>query len=293
MITNGCKDKSTVGFMPRYSALWLRRGRLNVPAIAVGLDPYEAELEDRIVAGWKAFSPEIDITAFATKSKWGSDRILACVHRTHYNHPEIFYLSHVGGLRKKWWSRGPIVNVSLIGIEYDFKPDEYDTRKRKLDSVVAKIMSCLQGINGDVEKALFLHDYLVRCCDYDIVAKGENDHTCLARTAYSALVRGRAVCEGYAMAYRYLLNAARIVSDVAISESMGHIWNYVRIHGRWYHVDVTYDDPVCVNGFKPGRKISRKHFLMSDKKAEATGHMRWDVRGLPPACDQRYDAQYL
>ena len=293
MITSGRKNKGAVGFMPRHSALWFRRGCLNVPAIVVGLAPYEAELQDRIVDGWKSFSPEIDITAFVQKSKWGSDRILACIYRAYYNHPEIFYLSQIAGLRERRSPRGSIENVSLTGIEYDFKPVEYDTRKRRLDAVVATIMSRLRCIDDDIQKALLLHDYLVQSCDYDIVAKEGNDRTCLARTAYSALVRGRAVCEGYAMAYRYLLNAAGIVSDVAVSDSMNHIWNYVRIQGRWYHVDVTYDDSVCANGQKRHDKICRMHFLMSDEKARATGHRHWDVRGLPPACDQKYDGQYL
>lgn len=125
-----------------------------------------------------------------------------------------------------------------------------------------------------------------------LVSSDNWEYSTRARTAYSALVRRKAVCEGYAMAYRLLLNAVGIVSDVSIDRSGKHIWNYVRIHGRWYHVDVTWDDPVYAGPVQCRRRISHRHFLMSDRKARKTGHKRWDVRGLPPADDERFDSQY-
>ena len=157
---------------------------------------------------------------------------------------------------------------------------------------VVDAMSTIRGVSDEEEKALRLHDYLVHICDCDVTVKDDKVYSTLARTAYSALVRRKAVCEGYAMAYRLLLNAAGIVSDVAIDRGSHHIWNYVRIRDRWYHVDVTWDDPVLIGAPRRGRRISHRHFLMSDNKARRTGHKRWNVRGLPPADDERFDSQY-
>ena len=32
-------------------------------------------------------------------------------------------------------------------------------------------------------------------------------------------------------------------TSFAISTSMDHMWNVVKIDGNWYHVDTTWDDP--------------------------------------------------
>ena len=62
----------------------------------------------------------------------------------------------------------------------------------------------------------------------------------LQHTAYGALVNKKAVCEGYAKAYKLLMDAMGIPCDVVINED--HAWNVVCLEGNWYLVDVTNDD---------------------------------------------------
>ena len=62
----------------------------------------------------------------------------------------------------------------------------------------------------------------------------------MVQTAYGALVNKEAVCEGYAKAYKLLLNAMGIECDVVINAE--HAWNVVQLEGKWYLVDVTNDD---------------------------------------------------
>ena len=124
------------------------------------------------------------------------------------------------------------------------------------------------------------------------------------------------------MAYRHLLNAVGIQSEEVISEEMNHCWNYVRLNEKWYHVDVTYDDPVVTSGAAGQDMISRfmnslekdihkwmdsmsikivsrnavshENFLMSDARARETKHYGWKIRGgLPPATDTRYDKRSI
>ena len=91
------------------------------------------------------------------------------------------------------------------------------------------------------------------------------------------------------MAYRYLLHKAGICSEEVLSDKMNHCWNYVKIGENWYHVDVTWDDPVY-QGRKPNNEcISHEHFLLSDEAIRAKKHYGWDTRGLPAATDTRYD----
>ena len=87
-----------------------------------------------------------------------------------------------------------------------------------------------------------------------------NDNSPLARTAYIVLVRHKAVFEGYTMAYRYLLNAVGIQSEEIISKEMNHCWNYVQLNGKWYHLDVTYDDPDFSTGIT-GRDAFQRFWI--------------------------------
>lgn len=265
---------------------------LKVPTLIADLAPEAEELQSIVVAGWKSFASKIDITEFVRKSRWKPDRILSCVRETHYNHPEVFFLAQGIEFEQILRPDGTLIKAALIGLNYSLTMPEYLVRKSKLDAAIIEAMSTISGVVGEEEKALRLHDYLVSVCDCDVTDKNDKVYSTRARTAYSALVRGKAVCEGYAMAYRLLLNAAGIVSDVSIDRINKHIWNYVRIRGNWYHVDVTWDNPVCVGPIRRCRKISHRHFLMSDRKAIKTGHKHWNVRGLPPAYDEQYDEQY-
>lgn len=248
-----------------------------------------SRLEKLVVDGWKRFSPEIDITGFMRSANMNPEEVGSCIQNIKYGHPEIFYFK--GAFTVRQWNRasGELVKATLQGLEYDFGASEYDVRKRRFNTVVLEAMHSAYHETDEVGKALRLHDYLVRICDYDLAASEAKDHSHRGHTAYDALVLRKAVCEGYAMAYRHLLNVAGIVSSVAVSAEDFHIWNYVRIYGKWYHVDVTFDDPICLNGISQRDRISHTHFLMSDKKALATGHHAWNVHGLPPASDERYD----
>lgn len=56
------------------------------------------------------------------------------------------------------------------------------------------------------------------------------------------------VCEGYARGYKVLMDKAGIPTDVVTGDNRtnsslsGHAWNLVKLDGKWYHVDITWDD---------------------------------------------------
>ena len=57
----------------------------------------------------------------------------------------------------------------------------------------------------------------------------------------------------------YLLREAGLSCAIASSENINHAWNIVKIHGKWYHIDATWDDPVWD---MPGRSY-HDYFLVS------------------------------
>ena len=266
-----------------------RRGER--PPIRRVTDSYtieEREFDRVVVSALMDFEPEIDVTKFAAEYGWDHDRISDLFFDVLWNNPQIFFVTKRA--QCQWTHCGDIVTRFVItDIRYGIAKDDYPKRKSELDEAVADALSCLDDLMSEVEKAKALHDHIVRICEYDRAAADANDGSPLARTVYSVMVRRLAVCEGYTMAYRYLLNKVGIRSEEVISDKMNHCWNYVNLSGQWYHVDVTWDDPIYA-GKDPARDpISHEFFLLSDEAIRVKKHDAWDVRGLPPATDTQYD----
>jgi len=118
--------------------------------------------------------------------------------------------------------------------EYLCSASEAASRKTKFDQTVNKIVSRVRPEWTDAEKVLYLHDTLIERCEYDFTYTNYD--------AYSALVSGSAVCQGYALALNVMCHKIGIPSYVISSDEHNHMWNVVQIDGEWYHVDATYDD---------------------------------------------------
>lgn len=137
------------------------------------------------------------------------------------------------------------------------KIDEYN---QKLEKIKNNVISNTYG--SDYERAKQIHDALVDTLEYDQTLN--RLHT---RDIYGALVEHDVVCEGYAKAYKYLLDAVGIpcvlVSGTGTNskgETEEHIWNYVLLGNNWYAVDVTWDDPIMIGGTLTDT-IKYKYFL--------------------------------
>lgn len=103
-------------------------------------------------------------------------------------------------------------------------------------SIVNKAVSqAKQNTNGsEYEMALYLHDWLLDQLEYDNSLKWSS--------AESALTRGLGTCQAYESAYSKLLTAAVITNSETRDTYDGHTWNAVKLDGKWYQVDCTWDD---------------------------------------------------
>lgn len=103
------------------------------------------------------------------------------------------------------------------------------------DIVAAAVKKCSKETDGtDYEKALWLHDWLLQQLDYD--------HSLKWSSAESALTRKLGTCQAYESAYSKLLTAAGITNAETRDTYDGHTWNAMKLDGKWYQVDCTWDD---------------------------------------------------
>lgn len=88
----------------------------------------------------------------------------------------------------------------------------------------------------DVAKVYF--QWLCDNCEYDRVnARNESAHS---HIAYSALIDGKAVCDGYTGAYNLFLKLEGI--DCYALANNTHIWTVATLDGTEYHIDATWGD---------------------------------------------------
>lgn len=174
-------------------------------------------------------------------------------------HPDLYYVN-VG--KTLVWGDNVIV-TRIAAVYYD----EYDTTA--FETAVSDALSGVSDSMTDLQKAITLHDYLVINCKY-------NTSSSLPRkafNAYGAMVDKTAVCQGYALAYKYLLEKAGVESYMVTSETMNHAWNMVKLDGKYYHVDVTFDDPLADRiGY-----VRHKNMLRSDTGIAENDHEGWVI----------------
>ncbi|MEL7647477.1 MAG: S-layer homology domain-containing protein [Sedimentibacter sp.] len=123
-----------------------------------------------------------------------------------------------------------------------------DAVKEKVSEIIKEIIK--PGMTY-IEREIAINNYLCDNVEYDndaaqqLLKYGyvEEEHRD-SFNAYGALIKGIAVCEGYAEAFKLLCDQAQITSIVVTGklDDIGHAWNRVYISGKWYDVDVTNND---------------------------------------------------
>lgn len=132
----------------------------------------------------------------------------------------------------------------------------------------------------DIDAILAVHDYLIRNTTYDAATASAGTGG-PAHYAEGLLLNNLAVCSGYASAFQLLMSFADINCEYVYTDS--HAWNLVQLEEEWYHIDVTWDDPVPD---QPGTVIY-SHFMMTDAEvASLEDHNNWTCECSDPHnCD--------
>ena len=233
----------------------LQKGGLGVvveqqDGVAALASTYDATaLEKRIVEGIKAWQTNIDVSGLGlTRDDIDNGAVRSIIN----SHPEFISLS--GGYR--YWTSGS----SITKIEFTYLTNAKE-EQQELDAALQEVRNKID-ISGmsDEEIVLAYHEYLT-----STVAYAYEDYfngTIAANHGYDmygALVKHSCVCQGYAETMFYLLREAGLSCAIASSGNINHAWNIVKIHGKWYHIDATWDDPVWD---MPGRSY-HDYFLVS------------------------------
>ncbi|MBP3435199.1 MAG: hypothetical protein J6K62_02580 [Clostridia bacterium] len=167
-----------------------------------------------------------------------SEKDLKSVMRCyHADYPQHFWYN--GAYSYVMNGSGEVLSVKPT---YTMTTSQKQTAQQKVDKAVKDLLEKAAYGQTEYDRELILHDALADRVKY---VDGTNAHN-----LYGALVEGKAVCEGYARAFQYLLYQAGMqclfVEGTSVrpgsSKGEAHAWNVVKINGKYYHTDVTWDD---------------------------------------------------
>lgn len=211
-----------------------------------------------IAAGLAAQRSEIDLSRYSLTVEQVGEALATALN----DYPELFYVE--SSFQYYWNGQRvtrilPVYNSALTT----------QAAKAAFREAANKALAQVEPGMTDLEKALVLHDYLALNCRYDqYIGMGVGSQGPHVFSAYGALVDQNAVCQGYALAYKYLLNQLEIQAVMVTSNQVNHAWNAVQIGGLWYYVDVTWDD--LVPDF--AGKVLHENFLRSELGGFKTDH---------------------
>ena len=148
-----------------------------------------------------------------------------------------------------------------ISIHHSYQQEEI----AELETTISNIIKSNIQDNMTVEnKIKTLHDYIINTTKYDIDRSDNKVTTYHSDTAYGALMEHYAICGGYADSMKLFLDYLQIPNYKIASEN--HIWNLVYLNNNWYHLDLTWDDPVTSTGEDV---LEYDYFLISSEELKA------------------------
>ena len=153
----------------------------------------------------------------------------------------------------------------IIKVNYLYTEEETEQIEAKVKELINTLIT--PDITEDYDKIKTIHDYIINNTKYDL----ENSDEMKSHKAYGPLFNNVATCNGYTdLMAIFLTEMGYDNYKVATTEEIGdntegHVWNAVKIDNIWYHLDLTWDDPVSSDGED---YLYHKYFLIDTEELQ-------------------------
>lgn len=182
----------------------------------------------------------------------GSLDLSEALKEFHEKHGSFYpNLTNIKGMN---YHSNPDYSVFEFSFEYRIGQVKLAQMEQEVNNEVKRIAKLLFKSDMPVEPRIYLaHNYLATTVKY---VNNDDNRLDLSYTqsAYGALIKKQCVCQGFAEAFKRIMDTAGVNCTVIYGQVTGsstlHAWNLVSADGgrSYYHIDVTWD----AAGNKPG-----------------------------------------
>ena len=130
-----------------------------------------------------------------------------------------------------------------LKIEHIYSNNDIKLINAKVEEIEKEIWNSSMSNEDKIKEA---HNYIINNSKYDKDRSDNNIVKYKSDTAYGSLLEGYSLCGGYTDAMELFLEDMGIKSYKISSEN--HVWNAVYLNNAWYHLDLTWDDPITTDG---------------------------------------------
>lgn len=148
-----------------------------------------------------------------------------------------------------------------LNIEKLYTKEQIEAVNNKIDEIIKNYLKDDMSIE---DKLLIIHDYIVNNTIYDEAAiNGVSNY--ISYNSYGTLIQGYSTCNGYADTMALFLDRLGVKNFRVASST--HVWNVVYLNNEWFHIDVTWDDPITK---KPNsNELTHKFYLITTDTLES------------------------
>ena len=172
----------------------------------------------------------------------------------------------LGGITTYYISIGPGNNKNYLQDSFQ-TTEQIEKAQKYINNIIRQIIRQTKD-DSQIIRAKKVHDWMIDAMEYDESETNVNKYN-----IYGAIHDKKAVCEGYARSFRYIMEKIGVqcvlVSGTAKNpegRTETHAWNYIQIDDKWYAVDVTWDDPVIIGGGSITNEQRYKFFLKGSEE---------------------------
>lgn len=218
------------------------------------------ELTDNVIT-------QDELSSYVKGDQTLRDGMNAARYAFYADYPEIFYVNFqhltfrvTSGGNKFHITIGPgkYENYYVEGFE---NQEQVENAISEFDTIVSNIKTEAETKTSTEEKIKYVHNEIINKVSYKYENECYVTNKGFLGTPYGTLVKRQGVCEGYARAFKTIMDKLGIacilvqgVHQYSGEVAVEHMWNYVKIEnsksrstsGKWYAVDCTQDDPAKI-----------------------------------------------
>ncbi len=174
-----------------------------------------------------------------------------------------------------------------------------DTVSISLAEAKADLNNIITESMTDFDKIKAVHDFMIRNIDYNPKAARNDFFDTAKYNAAGGYIVDRTISKGYANDFLVYMNALGI--DCMYISNNNHEWNLVKLDGKWYHIDLSWNDPsMDINylgynsdwQYRDGSDLKYTYFLISTEELQANdkgNKHSFDSSKYPNCTSTKYD----